>query len=52
MRSDAPSFPHIMHLYILWLEIFACTTRGPKVFRSLPAELFVPTRVPAAIQDL
>ena len=41
-----------MHLYILWLKIFACTTRGPKVFRSLPAELFVPTRMPTANQGL
>ena len=37
-----------IHLYILWLEMFAWTTRGPKVFRSLSAELFVPTRVLAA----
>ena len=42
----------LIHLYILWLEMFAWTTRGPKVFRSLPAELFVPTKVLAANQGL
>ena len=45
-------FVALIHLYILWLEMFAWTTRGPKVFRSLPAELFVPTRVLAANQGL
>lgn len=42
----------IEHLYILWLEMFAWTTRGPKVFRSLPANLFVPTKALAANQGL
>lgn len=41
-----------MHLYILWLEIFAYAIREPKVFRSLPAELFVPIRILAANQVL
>lgn len=42
----------LIHLCILWLEMFAWTTRGPKVFRSLSAELFVPTKVLAANQGL
>jgi putative membrane protein len=41
-----------IHLYILWLEMFAWTTRGPKTFRSLRPELFEPTKVLAANQGL
>lgn len=41
------------HLYILWLEMFAWESRGPKVFKgSLKPELFPPTRVLAANQGL
>ncbi|MVT11318.1 DUF1304 domain-containing protein [Chitinophaga tropicalis] len=40
------------HLYILWLEMFAWTTRAPKVFKSLPAHLFEPTKTLAANQGL
>ena len=41
------------HLYILYLEMFAWTTKGPKVFKgSLPPEMFPPTRVLAANQGL
>ena len=40
------------HLYFLWLEMFTWTTKGPKIFKSLPKELFVPTRVLAANQGL
>ena len=41
------------HIYILYLEMFAWTTRGPKVFKgSLSPELFAPTRVLAANQGL
>ncbi|MCB0684848.1 MAG: DUF1304 family protein, partial [Saprospiraceae bacterium] len=28
----------LAHFYILWFEMFAWTTRGPKVFRQLPAD--------------
>ncbi|MBO0929953.1 DUF1304 domain-containing protein [Fibrella aquatilis] len=43
----------IEHLYILWLEMFAWTTRGPKVFKgSLRPDLFEPTKVLAANQGL
>ena len=40
------------HLYILWLEMFAWTTRGRKTFRSFPAELFEKTKGLAANQGL
>ena len=42
----------LLHLYILWLEMFAWTTRGPQTFRSLRPELFEPTKVLAANQGL
>lgn len=41
-----------LHIYILWLEMFAWTSRGKKVFTSFPAELFEPTKVMAANQGL
>jgi putative membrane protein len=40
------------HLYILWMEMFAWETRGKKVFKSLPADLFKPTKTLAANQGL
>jgi putative membrane protein len=40
------------HLYILWFEMFAWETRGRKVFRHFPAELFPKTKVMAANQGL
>lgn len=42
----------IEHVYILWLEMFAWTTRGRKTFRSLRPELFEPTKALAANQGL
>jgi putative membrane protein len=45
-------FVAIEHLYILWLEMFAWTTRGKKTFTSVPAELFEKTKVIAANQGL
>ena len=42
----------LIHGYIVWLELFAWTTRGPKVFKTLPAELFGPTKVLAGNQGL
>lgn len=42
----------LIHLYIVWLEMFAWETRGPKIFRSLPREMFEPTRGMAANQGL
>lgn len=40
------------HLAIVWLEMFAWESRGPNVFRSLPRDLFTPTKVLAANQGL
>ncbi|WP_286174237.1 DUF1304 domain-containing protein [Rhodobacter sp. NTK016B] len=42
----------LLHLYILWLEMFAWETRGPAAFRSLPRELFPQTKTLAANQGL
>ena len=41
-----------IHLYVVWLEMFAWTTRGPKVFRGYPTEYFTSTKVLAANQGL
>ncbi len=40
------------HLYILYMEMFAWETLGRKTFKSLPAELFKPTKGLAANQGL
>ena len=52
-------FAHIMiaivaieHIYILWIEMFAWTTKGKATFKSLPAELFEQTTALAANQGL
>ena len=45
-------FITLFHIYILWLEMFAWTTRGPKVFKNFPKELFAPTKALAANQGL
>ncbi|MBO0352587.1 DUF1304 domain-containing protein [Muricauda ruestringensis] len=42
----------VLHIYFLWLEMFAWTTRAKKVFRSLPEHLFEPTKTLAANQGL
>ncbi|HSZ24809.1 MAG TPA: DUF1304 domain-containing protein [Cytophagaceae bacterium] len=42
----------VEHLYILWLEMFAWTTRGKKTFKSLPEDLFEKTKALAANQGL
>lgn len=42
----------LLHLYIVWLEMFAWTTRGRKVFKTFPKDLFEPTKVLAANQGL
>ena len=41
-----------LHLYILWFEMFAWTTRGPKIFSHFPKDLFEPTKAMAANQGL
>ncbi|MCF3110240.1 DUF1304 domain-containing protein [Niabella sp. CC-SYL272] len=40
------------HLVILYIEMFAWETAGKKVFKTLPPELFKPTRSMAANQGL
>lgn len=42
----------LMHLYILWLEMFAWTTRAKKVFRKVPEDMFEKTKQLAANQGL
>lgn len=42
----------VLHLYILWLEMFAWESRGPKVFRGIAPDLFPKTKVLAANQGL
>ena len=46
------AFVALLHLYILWFEMFAWTTRGRKVFRQFPTDLFEPTKAMAANQGL
>lgn len=45
-------FIAFLHCYIMWFEMFAWTTRGPKVFRNFPKDLFEPTKSLAANQGL
>lgn len=52
-------FAHIMiaivaveHIYILWIEMFAWTTKGKATFKSFPVELFEQTTALAANQGL
>lgn len=42
----------LLHLYFLWFEMFAWTTKGRKIFRKFPPELFEPTKPMAANQGL
>jgi putative membrane protein len=41
-----------LHLYFLYFEMFAWTTKGRKIFRKYPAEFFKKTKVLAANQGL
>lgn len=45
-------FIAFIHLYILWLEMFAWMTRARKVFKTIPPEQFEKTKVMAANQGL
>jgi putative membrane protein len=45
-------FVALEHLYILWLEMFAWTTRGKKAFKGYPDDFFVKTKSLAANQGL
>lgn len=42
----------LLHCYILWFEMFAWETKGRKVFKSFPKDLFTPTKSMAANQGL
>ena len=41
-----------IHLYIMWFEMFAWESRGPKIFRSSSKDLFGKTKAMAANQGL
>ena len=45
-------FVAVLHLYIMWLEMFAWTTRAKKVFKKVPAEMFEKTKQMAGNQGL
>lgn len=45
-------FVALEHLYFLWMEMFAWETAGKKAFKTIPAELFKPTKALAANQGL
>jgi putative membrane protein len=42
----------IIHLYVLWLEMFAWTSHGWKIFKGYPKAFFETTKVLAANQGL
>lgn len=42
----------LLHLYFLWLEMFAWTTKARKVFKKFPQDLFESTKNMAANQGL
>ncbi|GGH19115.1 DUF1304 domain-containing protein [Mucilaginibacter phyllosphaerae] len=42
----------VEHLYILWIEMFAWTTKGKATFKTLPPHLFEQTTTLAANQGL
>lgn len=42
----------LLHLYFLWFEMFAWTTKGRKIFKRFPPEMFEPTKGLAANQGL
>jgi putative membrane protein len=41
-----------LHLFIAWFEMFAWESRGPRIFRDFPRDLFPATRSMAANQGL
>lgn len=46
------AFISLLHLYFLWFEMFAWTSRGPKIFQKFPSALFAQTKAMAANQGL
>ena len=45
-------FVAVLHLYFLWLEMFAWTTLAPKIFRGRPLDYFLNSKSLAANQGL
>lgn len=45
-------FVALLHLYFLYFEMFAWTTKGRKIFQKFPSEMFEPTKSMAANQGL
>lgn len=41
-----------LHVYFLYFEMFAWTSKGPKIFRGFPKDLFPKTKAMAANQGL
>ncbi|RZJ75784.1 MAG: DUF1304 domain-containing protein [Flavobacterium sp.] len=41
-----------IHVYIMWLEMFAWLGKGRKVFRTIPADMFEKTKTMAGNQGL
>lgn len=46
------AFIAFLHLYFMWFEMFAWTTKGRKIFKNFPPELFEPSKPLAANQGL
>lgn len=46
------AFIALLHTYFLYLEMFAWTTRRPKVFKTIPAHQFAVTKTMAGNQGL
>ncbi|WP_394749796.1 DUF1304 domain-containing protein [Spongiimicrobium salis] len=46
------AFIALLHLYIMWFEMYAWERRGPKIFRNFPKELFPKTKTLAGNQGL
>lgn len=42
----------LLHFYFMYFEMFAWTSKGPKIFRSFPKDLFPKTKAMAANQGL
>lgn len=42
----------LFHVYVMWLEMFAWTTQGPKTFKNFEKDLFPKTKALAANQGL
>ncbi len=52
IASGLTAIVAVEHLYILWIEMFAWETAGKKTFKTIPAQLFAPTKGMAANQGL